>query len=169
MRYKLANFEVANTRLDSLDWEDIISGDIDQAWEKWKQAFMSVMEEHIPQSTIPDKHNLPWLSMKSMRARNLAYRKAKRSNKSNHWYAYKRKRNQVASLTIGEVISDTCRKAATLNKFFSNCFNTCLPLLSVNDRDVFANANSSECPSELLCTKDDVLDLLLSLDTTKAN
>ena len=69
----------------------------------------------------------------------------------------------------GEVISNTCSKAATLNKFFSNCFNTGLPPLSVNDHDVFANANSSECPSELLCTEDDVLDLLLSLDTTKAN
>ena len=133
---------------------------------------MSVMEEHIPQSTIPDKRNLPWLNMelmKSMRTRNLAYRKAKRSNKSNHWYAYKRKRNQVANQLKhakkiffsslnpsnpksfwkatkvvtkkesripslmsdnGEVTSDTCRKAATLNRFFSNCFNTCPTTIS---------------------------------------
>ena len=210
-RYKFADFEGANTQLDSLDWEDILPGDIDQAWEKWKRTFMSIMEEYIPQSTIPDKRNLPWLNIeltKSMRARNLAYRKAKRSNKSTHWNAYKRKRNQVANqlkyakkkffsslnpsnpksfwkatkvvtkkesripsliADNGEVISDTSSKAEMLNTFFSNCFNTCLPPLSVEDQDIYANANSADCPSEFLCTEDDVLDLLLSLDTTKAN
>ena len=31
------------------------------------------------------------------------------------------------------------------------------------------NNSSSDCPQELLCNEDDVLELLLSLDVTKAN
>lgn len=36
------------------------------------------------------------------------------------------------------------------------------------DRELFAT-NFSDCPSKLLCTKGDIQELLLSLDTTKAN
>ena len=144
---------------------------------------------------------------KSMRARNLAYKKAKKSNNPNHWNAYKKKRNQVANelksakkkffkslnpsnpksfwkatkimtkkksrIPIlksenGEPISDEYEKAETLNNFFSNCFNTCETPLTESDRDMFSTS-SSDCPPELLCTEDDILELLLSLDVTKAN
>ena len=59
-RYKFANFEDASTQLDPLDWEDSLSGDVDQAWEKWKLTFISVMEEyiHVAQSIIPDKQEI---------------------------------------------------------------------------------------------------------------
>ena len=52
-----------------------------------------------------------------------------------------------------------------LNNFFSNCFNASVPLLMVNDHDLYATT-SSDCPLELLCTEDEILELLLSLDTT---
>ena len=38
----------------------------------------------------------------------------------------------------------------------------------VNGCDLYATI-SSDCPLELLCTEDEILELLLSLDTTKAN
>ena len=68
----------------------------------------------------------------------------------------------------GELISDTYEKAETLNKFFSNRFNTCEIPLSERDRDLFTTF-SLDCPQELLCTEDDILKLLYSLDITKAN
>ena len=46
---------------------------------------------------------------------------------------------------------------------------TSIPPLSISDQSKFSNAISSECPPELLCSEEEVLDLLLSLDTTKAN
>ena len=68
-----------------------------------------------------------------------------------------------------ELISDDQGKAETLNSFFSNCFNTCVPPLTEKDYELFSTT-SSDCLSELLCTEDDnILELLLSLDTTKAN
>ena len=53
--------------------------------------------------------------------------------------------------------------------YFSNCFDNSVPPLSDTDGDIFANTDSSECPPELLCDEEEVLELLLSLDTTKAN
>ena len=38
-RYKLADFDTANNLLDSIDWDNLLSGDINQAWENWKKNF----------------------------------------------------------------------------------------------------------------------------------
>ena len=56
-----------------------------------------------------------------------------------------------------------------LNDYFSTCFNNSIPPLSDTDSDTFANSTSSECPPELLCNEEEVLELLLSLDTTEVN
>ena len=56
-----------------------------------------------------------------------------------------------------------------MNDFFSDCFNTGIPPLTLSDETTFSSASPSDCPSDLLCSEDDVLDLLLSLDTRKAN
>ena len=79
-KYNQADWELANSVLLLTDWNNYLIGDVDQAWIKWKDRFMSIMEECIHQSTLPDKHNLPWLNREltmSMRARNLAYKCAK--------------------------------------------------------------------------------------------
>ena len=124
------------------------------------------MEQCIPHKTIQKKRNLPWLNFeltKSMRARNLAYKRAKRSGKHNHWRAFQMKRNKVANMLKhakrnyfnslntsdqkafwkatkfatkketripflktcnDEIVSGDGEKAAILNNFFSQCFNT---------------------------------------------
>ena len=54
----------------------------------------------IPQATLSDKCNLPWLNVeltKSMQARNLAYKCAKWSHKLNNWYTCRMKRNEIAN------------------------------------------------------------------------
>ena len=65
------------------------------------------------------------------------------------------------------MISDDYGKAEILNKFFLNCFNVSEAPLTESDRAEFIT--SSDCPPELLCTEDEILELLLSLDVTKAN
>ena len=67
----------------------------------------------------------------------------------------KKSRIPVLKPENGELISDDFEKAESLNKFFSNCFNTCEPPLTERDRDSFA-IPSSDCPTELLCTEDDI-------------
>ena len=195
-RYNQAEWESANAILSSTNWNNYLTGDVDQAWIKWKDRFMSVMEECIPQSTLPDKCNLLWLNReitKSMRARNLAFRRAKRSKNPNHWNVYKRKWNDVANklkyakkkffshltpsnpksfwkttkvLTKGvsriPFLKDDSGKIITDD----TTFNSCVAPLSESDRLIFSNLTSSDCPSELLCTEEQVLELLLTLDTS---
>ena len=98
-RYNQANFELANSMLSSVNWDDLLSGcnDTDEAWKSWKTK---VMEECIPQTVLPSKRNLPWMISeltKSLRARNLFYKRAKRNNSYRLWQKYKMKRNKVAN------------------------------------------------------------------------
>ena len=67
----------------------------------------------------------------------------------------KKSRIPVLEPENGELISDDYEKAVTLNKFFSNCFNTCETPLSERDRDLFATS-CPDCPQELLWTEDDI-------------
>ena len=93
-QYKLADFDTANDLLDPIDWDNLLSGDINQGWDNWKQTFLSVMEQCTTHTTIKSKHNLPRINIgltKTMRARNLAY------NNPCHWHVYKKKQKQVAN------------------------------------------------------------------------
>ena len=66
-----------------------------------------------------------------------------------------------------EASSDT-DKATMLNEFFSECFNQSLPPLTTEDVACF-RTRPDACPDELLCTEEEVLGLLTSLDTSKAS
>ena len=60
----------------------------------------------------------------------------------------KKSRISILKPENGELISDDYEKAETLNKFFSNCYNTCETPLTERDYDLFATS-SSDCPQEL--------------------
>ena len=97
-RYDLADFEKANYILESFNWSSIFNGDIEYAWNKWKDKFC--FSDGILHST-KSAFNLPWLNSNIrslMRDRNRAYKRAKKSQLSLHWKIYKRKRNKVADL-----------------------------------------------------------------------
>ena len=90
-RYGLADFETVNSLLESIDYNSLLNSNIDQAWNNWKCKFLSIMDQCIPHTIVQKKRNLPWPNTeltKSMRARNLAYKRAKRSGKLNHWQAF---------------------------------------------------------------------------------
>ena len=55
-------------------------------------------------------------------------------------------------------------KAALLNNFFTSCFNTCRPPLTLNSKLL----DPEEIPADPLCTEDEILELLLQLDTNKS-
>ena len=83
------------------------------------------------------------------------------SNKKLFWKATKimtKKRTRIPVLKSenGELISNDYGKAEILNKFFSNCFNVSEAPLTESDRAEFAT--SSDCPPELLCTEDEILE-----------
>ena len=74
--------------------------------------------------------------------------------------------NSIPTLTQGETAaSQSTEKASMLNNFFSSCFNTAFsPLTLICNHD-----RNNHTEMSLLCTEDEVHDLLLTLDVTKSN
>jgi len=65
----------------------------------------------------------------------------------------------------GTTVTKDSDKASMLNQYFSECFNMAQPPLS----NRYEEPNIGNCPEDLLCTKEEVYKMLLSLDTSKAN
>ena len=89
------------SHIDEINWNDILTGDVDQVWAAWEAEFMRVMHQYIPTTNLSAKPNVPWLHKdltKAMRVRNLAFRRMKRTRRSDHLLDYKRKRNKVANM-----------------------------------------------------------------------
>ena len=67
----------------------------------------------------------------------------------------------------GDTATSDSEKATMLNNFFSSCFNESIPPITPTcDSE---RLEQIDCPPKLLCTEDEVLELLLALDTSKAN
>ena len=102
-RYKYADYEQANELLEHVDWSDseVLSGDIDAATQKWEEQFLVIMEQCIPEVTLKQGSNLPWLSKelrKVFRARNKAFKRAKCTGLPSHHSRYNHLRNKATSM-----------------------------------------------------------------------
>jgi len=42
--------------------------DIDGPWDTWQGEFLKTMEQTIPKSTQPNRHNVPWLNKSIVQA-----------------------------------------------------------------------------------------------------
>ena len=92
--------------------------------------------------------------------------------RKHYWQAVKYLRGEkssIPSLKVDgvNVISDI-DKANALNEFFSECFNSTLPPLNNDDWNNI-RINQDECPTDILCSEDEVLGMLCSLNTRKSN
>ena len=68
----------------------------------------------------------------------------------------------------GQAISDDVDKATILNDYFVQCFNTAIPQLDDSSFEQF-QLDPLCCPDDFLCSEEEVTDLLLNLDISKAN
>ena len=74
----------------------------------------------------------------------------------------------IPTLAYGVTIAQTNgQKAEMLNSFFVSCFNRALP--PVESTDFRVPTPPDVFPSELLCSEDEISDLLSSLDVSKSN
>ena len=67
----------------------------------------------------------------------------------------------------GTVATKDSEKANMLNQYFSECFSKAQPPLADSDYDRIHV--TGDCPLDFLCTENEVLCMLASLDTSKAN
>ena len=98
--YKHADWPKAHELIEETDWSSLITDDINISWENWKQHFMEIMKECIPQKVLPPRRNLPWLSknlVQLMRKRNMLFSRAKRTIQKSDFEKYKQIQNRVVS------------------------------------------------------------------------
>ena len=67
-----------------------------------------------------------------------------------------------------EVAESSSAKANMLNNLFTECFNVSVPPLKDSDANSISGAEGS-CPENPLCSVEEEVDLIISLDPTKAN
>ena len=101
-RYAYADFDLANVLINDVDWGALVTDDVDDFCLFWQSTFLSIMEQCIPRSVLPDRRrNLPWLTkplLQCIRRKNALYRRVKHSSCVLLHLKYKQLRNRVTSL-----------------------------------------------------------------------
>ena len=99
---------------------------------------------------------------------NIAAHKLNPANPRQFWKAvyFNKGSSSISVLTHNNRTYDSDEdKANGLNSFFSSCFNDSLPPLPLLE----SNSPASECNSNILCTEEEVVVLLQSLNIDKAS
>ena len=63
-----------------------------------------------------------------------------------------------------KLVDQNSDKAIVLNNYFHSCFSTSQPPLD----ELLDRLEPADCPPDLLCTEDEVFDLVASLDISKS-
>ena len=61
-KYTDADFIAIANFLDEVDWDSVLTGDVESCWTSWKRCFLDIMNECIPHYFIKSNKNLLWMS-----------------------------------------------------------------------------------------------------------
>ena len=131
--------------------------------------------QHAKLSNSP----LAWSAYRSFRNSTLSYLRSLKAKffarlsssptARQFWSFVKKLRKSSSSIPplsdSGSLVYSDSSKANLLNDFFCSCFNSSCPVLSSTD----PGPTPSFCPSNLLCSQEQVLQLLLNLPTDSAS
>ena len=79
-RYAHANWDRACEIIADCNWDSLLSDDLNTSWLKWQQEFMSIMEQCMPQRSLPHSKNPTWMNKnlkQAMRRRSAFYKYGK--------------------------------------------------------------------------------------------
>ena len=106
-------------------------------------------------------------------------KKLRMSNPKDFWKLIKQLTKNPPNSSIptlsyeGRTAISSKDKASMINDYFSTCFNTMVSPLEdqadLSDCISSLDLDTDKCPSGLLCTEEEVYELLVKLDVTKAN
>ena len=100
-KYSLADYDAMAVLLSDVDWDQVLSGDVDECWSKWKTTFLRIMGICIPHLTFTPRDRVPWLTnslIKNIRKRKALYQTYKLTGSLADHAKYKAQRNLVVSL-----------------------------------------------------------------------
>ena len=75
--------------------------DVNSAWNRFHNTFLSVLSNHIPNKILTTRKSLPWITYHlqlQLHKWDKAYNKAKRTNSTTDWAVYRRLRNKGVSM-----------------------------------------------------------------------
>ena len=75
-KYSLTDYDTMAVLLSDVDWDQVLSGDVDECWSKWKTTFLRIMGICIPHLTFTPRDRVPWLTnslIKNIRKRKALY------------------------------------------------------------------------------------------------
>ena len=155
-RYSAADWDRACELLNSIDWNEFFSGDINHAWTLWEHKFMSVMEECIPRVKLTKRCNLPWLSKnlkRAMQKRNHLFRRSRRTGSARLMNLYRLKRNEVTKLLRSSKEAYFRKLKPNSKQFWKTVRllkgdNKTIPTLVVNDHEVTSDSDKVEVLSD---------------------
>ena len=87
--------------LMNTDWDDILSGDIDEAATKFTATILDAAKSSIPMKNSPTRQHKPWMTTeltRNIRKRDRLFRQARRRQSVTDWDRWKRQRNFVTAL-----------------------------------------------------------------------
>ena len=99
--YSHANHTAISDSLNDVDWDQLLTDNVDSSWASWKSYFMDIMINCIPHFNAKPKYQLPWINktiIQAMRRRKSLFYAAKRTGKSSDLEGYHRQRNRVVLL-----------------------------------------------------------------------
>ena len=67
-RYVHADWEKAEELLNCIEWDSLLSTDVNECWSTWKNCFLQVMELCIPHSIARVRKNAPWINKQILNA-----------------------------------------------------------------------------------------------------
>lgn len=71
---------------------------VEENWQSFKNKLQELTNKHIPQKTIRDRHDIPWMSRsikRTIRKKGRLYNNAKKSNKPEDWVKFRAARKLV--------------------------------------------------------------------------
>ena len=87
--------------LDCIEWDALLTEDVNQYWSTWKHYFLQIMELCIPHTVANVKRNPPWITkniLNAIKKRDKLFRTAKSTGNPADCVKYNRKRNEVVSM-----------------------------------------------------------------------
>ena len=169
--------------IESIDWNSLLSNDVDVSWRNWKSAFLNVIEQCVPRKVYSCHRTLPWINnyiVIAIRRRDRSFRKYKKTKLNSHWLRYKKMRNNVVRLIresksaffsqVSESVRDP-QKFWHIMKSLMSTSSNCLPDMSLaaGSAVIKTDFEKAEALNEYFCKCFNTLVPPLAHSTLKEN
>ena len=145
-----------------------INKSISQCIRRKNAAFKTAKNTNSPRIWMHYKHIRNRVTSQLWLAKKKFFNNLNLSNPKSFWKSIKALDDQDTSVGTlnhnGNLCATDEQKANALNDYFTSCFNGSSPPVTTTTPDV-----NNECPSDILCTEEEIRTMLQSLDTSKAN